>query len=220
MRLQIKPKDRILVVSPHPDDESIGCGGLIALYHDQVDVLLVTDGYNAALDNRDASQLRQKEFIAAMETAQVHSYSMLHIPEHEILHNREKFREVDFSQYTHVFVPNRHEEHRDHVAVFKTVKSRVGKHTRLYEYEVWTTIRKPNVLLDIAQVQEQKQDMILCHASQIKELDYCALAAGLNAYRGLTHGLKYAESYDCRAERYAERIRHLKKRLRALLGRG
>lgn len=220
MRIQIKPNEKILVTAPHPDDESIGCGGLIALYHDQVDVLLVTDGYNAELDNRDASEIRQKEFIKAMETAQVHGYTMLHIPEHEILKHREKFREIDFSQYAHVFVPNRHEEHSDHIAVYQAVKSLVRKNTKLYEYEVWTTLRKPDLLLDIAPVLEQKQNMILCHASQVRELDYCALATGLNAYRGLTHGLKYAEGYDCRAERNAERIRHLKRRIKTLFGRG
>ena len=46
-RLQLLAAKRILVVAPHPDDESLGCGGLIAklaaagrLFH----TLFVTDG--------------------------------------------------------------------------------------------------------------------------------------------------------------------------------
>lgn len=37
----------ILVFAPHPDDETIGCGGTIALHrarNDQVKVIIVTDG--------------------------------------------------------------------------------------------------------------------------------------------------------------------------------
>ena len=44
MKLSFSSKDRILIVAPHPDDEAIGCGGILALYGDQCDVLILTDG--------------------------------------------------------------------------------------------------------------------------------------------------------------------------------
>lgn len=47
--------------------------------------------------------------------------------------------------------------HPDHIAVYQAVKSRIQKGTKLYEYEVWTTLRKPDLLLDIAPVLEQKK---------------------------------------------------------------
>ena len=37
----IKDTDRILVIAPHPDDEVIGCGGIIAKYPTQADVLCI-----------------------------------------------------------------------------------------------------------------------------------------------------------------------------------
>jgi len=40
-------RDRVLVVAPHPDDETLGCGGTIAKHAaagDQVEVLIVTNG--------------------------------------------------------------------------------------------------------------------------------------------------------------------------------
>ena len=180
----------------------------------------MTDGYDTELNNLEISQIRQQEFEKAMECAQVHGYFMLHIPEHEIPKNKDKFNAFDFSQYSHIFVPNRNEGHRDHVAVYKMVKGKLGNNAKLYEYEVWTTIRKPNIIVDISPVIEQKQKMILCHASQVKDLDYWALASGLNAYRGQTHGLRNAEAYYCRKELIAEKIRHLKRRIRELMKRG
>src|SRR5436189_2426333 len=42
--------ERLLVLAPHPDDEVIGCGGLIALHARegrQVHVVIVTDGAEA-----------------------------------------------------------------------------------------------------------------------------------------------------------------------------
>lgn len=218
MGINIKQGEKILVVAPHPDDESIGCGGLIGLYHDQVDVLLVTDGYDCELNNREISEVRQQEFRQAMNLAQVHDYKMLHIPEHQITQHAARFDEIHFGEYAHIFVPNRYEIHQDHVAVYKIVKRKAGRRTKLYEYEVWTTLRNPNVIVDISASLRMKENMICAHASQVRDLDYWALAVGLNAYRGRIHGLEYAEAFYCRRERYEKKIRHMKRKIRKLLG--
>lgn len=214
MGINIKSEERILVVAPHPDDESIGCGGLISLYHNQVDVLLVTDGYNPELGNKEQSEIRQREFQNAMALAQVHDYMMLHIPEHHIMEQHRKFQEIDFNVYSHVFVPNRYENHQDHVAVYKVIKNVINRKTKLYEYEVWTTIRKPNIIVDIGAVLKEKKSMIECHSSQISDLDYVSMISGLNAYRGRTHAFEYAEAYYCKIEKYAKTIRQFKRRIK------
>ncbi len=217
MAINIKPGERILIVAPHPDDESIGCGGLICLYHDQVDVLLVTDGFIPERQNTDVAETRKNEFLTAMQQAGVHKSILLHIPEHAIRASRKQFRNVDFSIYSHVFVPNRYEIHKDHTDVYKVVRKMIRRKTKLYEYEVWTTIRRPNIIVDIGSVTDDKRSLIGCHRSQLRELDYEALALGLNAYRGRVHNMQYAEAYYCRQEIKDQRIRRIKRTIKHLI---
>ena len=60
--------ERLLVIAPHPDDEAIGCGGLIALHGSEgrsVRVLVVTDGAEGSAD----PATRENETIAGLQAA-------------------------------------------------------------------------------------------------------------------------------------------------------
>lgn len=212
-----KNDDKILVVSPHPDDESIGCGGLLSLYSGQCDVLLVTDGFDPELNNKEASEIRQQEFISAMELAGVNKYICLHIPEHNIAKYSKNFKSINLSGYDYIFVPNRYEIHKDHVDVYKAIKRLAPKKAMLCEYEVWTTIREPNIKLDISDVVDKKSELIKKHQSQIKDLDYVSMILGLNSYRGKSHGCDYAEYFFSIDEYKRQRKKNLKKRVKRFL---
>lgn len=59
---------RVVVVSPHPDDESLGAGGLVATAASagcQVVIIFVTDGEAADPDRRDLAAIRRLESVAA-----------------------------------------------------------------------------------------------------------------------------------------------------------
>ena len=216
MGLKIKENDRILVIAPHPDDESIGCGGLLSLYGNQCDVVVITDGDNRKVVS-DIADVREREFIKAVSLAEVQDYKCLRIPERQIKQYKNKISEIDFDKYEHVFVPNRFDEHKDHVDVYKVVKSLVKKTAKLYEYEVWTPLRKPNVYLDITDISDKKVQLIKAHESQIKELDYVGMMMGLNAYRGRSHGMSFAECYYCETEKQQQRFRHIKRKIRVAI---
>lgn len=216
----INKEDRILVVSPHPDDESIGCGGLLSKYQGHCDVLLVTDGYREDLDNKDASQQRVNEFKTATDFLGVCNIFMLHIPEHKIKENISKFYDVDFSKYKYIFIPNRFESHKDHADLYKVMKKVAKKKapkTELVEYEVWTTLREHNIKIDISDAVEEKKQAILLHKSQVEELDYVSMILGLNSYRGKGHGCDFAEVYYSEKKAKLIKAKNMKKRLKAII---
>lgn len=63
------PSDKICILAPHADDESIGCGGLLAKYGSQCDVILLTDGRLNGNGNtpEETVKIREAEFAAVMK---------------------------------------------------------------------------------------------------------------------------------------------------------
>src|SRR3989339_2223336 len=66
--LVFEDKDKCLLLAPHPDDESIGCGGILLKYPDKFDVICLTDGRYGD-ENKPINDIineRKKEFEAAV----------------------------------------------------------------------------------------------------------------------------------------------------------
>ena len=67
----------ILVIAPHPDDESIGVGGLIMSYPRQCTVIVMTDGGAAipSVNPKTMKHIRKREFEEAMNYAGIETTS-------------------------------------------------------------------------------------------------------------------------------------------------
>ena len=220
MGILIDKDDKVLVVSPHPDDESIGCGGFLSSFRGHCDVLLATDGYSEELNNAEQSAVRLEEFRMATDYLGVENIIFMHIPEQRIKASFPDFMKIDYSRYKYILVPNRYEDHIDHNQLFRVIRKAVKKErakSELLEYEVWTTIRKPNIKLDISSVIEEKKNAISMHKSQIKDLDYVEMITGLNAYRGKGHGCDYAEVFYSEKQAQEKQLKQLKKKIKLLL---
>ena len=219
MKIELSDNEKLLVVAPHPDDESIGCGGVLCTFKSHCDVLLVTDGVTDFSENQQLASKRITEFQNAMKICGINQSFLLHIPEKQIPSHFDKFLSIDYSVYKYIFVPNRYEYHKDHIDTYASIKKAIKKKhvkTHIIEYEVWTTIRFPNIYFDISGVTDKKTEAINQHESQTASLDYVKLIMGLNAYRGLSKCYEYAEAYYCEAEKKKERIRHIKRRIRTM----
>ena len=200
--MNIKSKDRILVVAPHPDDESIGMGGVLALYKRQCDVLLLTDGRHGHSSNIDIDEnklidKRKEEIKKAVEYANIKTLFMLEIEDRMVNANKKKLAQFNIKDYDYIFVPNRYESDIDHKVVYPIVKKMIKKQkakAKLYEYEVWTTLRCPTDYIDITPVIEIKRKMICCHNSQLEDCDYGEKGIALSNYRGMYAHCNYAEA--------------------------
>ena len=217
--IKITNDTQILIISPHPDDESIGVGGFLSFYGKQCDVLLLTDGSNgkkeSTVEETDYINTRYSEFSHACSLSGVRKTIMLNIKDGQVDRQKRTIMniELNFSDYDFVLIPNRYENHIDHMAVYPVLKRLLRKRKAksiLIEYEVWTPLRKPDFYLDISTVANKKKAMIEVYASQNKYCDFPNKALALNSYRGMASSMDYAEAF-CYAKR------GLKSKLKSIL---
>lgn len=201
--LKIQSTDKILILSPHPDDESIGCGGLLLEYANQCRVVCLTDGClggDSNMPNNELVRIRKEEFINAMNFAKVEDYQFLNIHDGNLLNEFNRFTDIDFEYFDFIFIPNILDNHLDHKAVgvhFEKLLKLKKLKCKVCFYEVWNALGLPNVYLDISDISQNKKEMISLYQSQTKYIDYHNRMLSLNNYRGMSIGVKHAEVYCC-----------------------
>lgn len=207
--VNLKPQEldladkKCLCLCPHPDDESIGMGGVLALYPENFDVLLLTDGRKGikTKSEEDAVRIRKEEFENAMEAAKIKNFSSLNIPDKKLLDNFETFKMIKLDEYDYIFIPNIIDQHPDHKAVALLLKrfldsgKKLKSDVKICLYEVWAALGLVNAYVDISDVIESKKAMISCYKEEIAIKDYEYHALGLNQYRGMLKDKKYVEAF-------------------------
>src|SRR5436309_181654 len=199
--------ERLLVLAPHPDDEVIGCGGLVALHlreRRKVHVVIATDGAQAG----DAAQ-RESESRAALASLGDATIEFLRFPDRKLADARELDDRISAIlrewKPDLIAVPSPLEIHPDHVALSRAFCDLIARDASLFAelgvarvafYEVSAPPR-PNALVDITSVADVKYAAIAMHASQSAMRDYTSYARGLNTWRTMTMPphVKFAEAF-------------------------
>lgn len=186
---------RVLVLSPHIDDDVIGAGGCLIKHAEMGDEVAVV--YFA-----DCTPERTKE---AKEAAGVIGFRVLDFFPYEGKTLGGK-REIDekvssiISEYRPeiVYLPSFLDRHNDHLAVNHCLARLHAKHGysfTVYAYEVWTAII-PNLVVDISCAIERKKSALSKFSSQLISHDWMEAAVSLNRYRGVTSGAGlFAEAF-------------------------
>lgn len=187
--LVFNENDRCLVLAPHPDDESIGCGGIMALNNKNFKVICLTHGNDG----------RKDEFKNAMKVLNVEN-EILDIKDKHIIDDYDTFKTIDFKGYNYIFVPYIYDQHNDHKAISlhlnKYLKeNKLSEDLKIVFYEVWSTMNMPNAFVNISNVVDKKREAINCHISQVSEKDYTTKILGLNSYRGMLNNIGFAETF-------------------------
>jgi len=198
----------VLVLAPHPDDETIGCGGTLRLHverGDRVAVVFLTSG-ELGLDHlppAEAHRVREGEAEAAAQVLGLHALNFLRLPDWYLGENLDAARSaltpaVEHEQPGLIYVPHPAEWHPDHRATFSILAAMLpGKSPEVRCYEVWTPLAEHSEVEDITSTIALKLRAIRCYGSQLAAFRYDRSARGLAAYRGaLAARTRYAEVFS------------------------
>lgn len=185
---------RVLAFAPHPDDESIGCGGLLARLVQAgvpVRVVLVTDGSGAGGLPPSAGHVRQQEFRRALSKLGVQDHGLLGFPDGGLMAGRALFgavaRELRAFSPDWVLCPSAADAHRDHRCVAQAVQRAARAWPsvqQVLQYETWGALPASHVL-DITDELPLKLAALAEHATALQQMDYAGATTGLAHYRGL-----------------------------------
>jgi LmbE family N-acetylglucosaminyl deacetylase len=185
-----------LIVAPHPDDESLGCGGAIALlkkFDLKVSILVLSDGTlshpnSIKFPKEKLRELRENEIIEAAGILGVEkeNITFFRYPDRGIPdRNSENFGRaierlkvfLDAEKSRTIFVPWRRDPHPDHRAAFQLIDAAKNEKQQIIEYPIWLYELAESedapleneveaFRLDVNSVIETKQKAIRAHRSQ------------------------------------------------------
>jgi LmbE family N-acetylglucosaminyl deacetylase len=144
----------VLIVAPHPDDETLGCGGAIALLRAincDVRVLIVTDGTLSHPNSKkypapELKALRKQETLTALNMLGVENKSVtfLGLQDGSVAAQYKSFTDscrmyLAGLKPQVIFLPWRQDPHPDHSATWKLIyeATNVLKKPRIIEYPIW-----------------------------------------------------------------------------------
>jgi len=215
--------EKVLVLAPHPDDETLGCGGTIRLLLESkksVKVIFLTSGDKADMSHpaagvkhglehtTDYSVMREKEAVKALKVLGVTDYEFMRFPDRE-LHKYFKSARERLLHIIKEYLPDTiyspspielNPDHRTAAALSLEIQrtgTENGKPERIIFYELTTPLR-PNMLVDITSAYGRKKRAIKKYRTQLRLIDYLGQITSLNILRSLTvKGPLYVEAFWC-----------------------
>jgi LmbE family N-acetylglucosaminyl deacetylase len=147
----IKCNGQVVIVAPHPDDEVIGCGGLIARLVAEGNaphIVIMTGGEQS---HAGCCSIDTKSIVSSRRGLTRNAMAILGVPKNNIHElnfpdggiNSQHFEMVSLQNLLEqlnpqmVFVPHWGEGWPDHITTAKIVKDILKNGVQIYEYCVW-----------------------------------------------------------------------------------
>ena len=190
---------RVLVLSPHPDDETIGCGGTLALHAeagDPVQVVVLTNGAKGDMSGRFVRnvyiEMRRQETLAACACLGISDVTFWSYEDRELTGSMTVISDlvalINIYHPNVIYAPSPLEFHPDHRAVadyIQTALKYCQTNPELFFYEVGQPLQV-DILVDITRVLDKKKQALRQYQSQLEERPYDDMALALNRFRSLT----------------------------------
>ncbi len=201
-----------LVIAPHADDETFGCGGTIAKLTDQgtkVDLLLGTLGYDS-----ESYIKRQVEMLNVMLILRMGSWDVIRKFEegrmdmtHQVVWVSAIESHIEKGKYEVVFIPYP-SHHQDHIVMHRACMAalRPGtfqpKMVLMYEYTypTWEVPDQYNgrFFVDISDTFSKKKEALMAYESQLRKPPSPVSIRAISIMaltRGLSIGVDKAEMF-------------------------
>lgn len=213
---------KVLFVSPHPDDETLGCGGTILRHASQGDSVYWLIHTNVT-DEKTWGKERIRERQSEIERV-AKSYGFAHV--FKLDYDTTRLEEIPFGDMTKriseivrevqaeiIYVNNRSDIHSDHKVSFDSVISasksfnnpyvkRILMYETLSETDFAPPFQEnaflPNYFVDITEYLEGKIEIMRIYESEIKAHPFPRSERNLRAlatFRGAQCGVEYAEAF-------------------------
>ena len=199
---------RIVILSPHPDDDVIGAGGTLSKHHAKgchITSVVLTDG--EACDAEESTSTirarRRAETQRAAELVGIDEVVFLGEPDGAVADRDAAarnlrdclLRTVPELVYVPMFLDN-HPDHRATTALLARAVRGTNLTFACCAYETWSPL-VPNILVDITEHMPTKKNAIAAHASQLAKVDYVDMVQALNRYRTAQFSRKimFAEAF-------------------------
>ena len=209
---------KILIIAPHPDDEVLGCGGIVAKHtkeRDEVYLCIVTKAYHPDwseefLKNRPEEIEKSNEILGIKKTyfLDYPTVKLDTIPQKNL--NEAISKVVNKVNPDIFYIPHKGDLNKDHRLVFESslvatrpinqkVK-RILSYETLSETEWGQSIEPfiPNVYVDISETFEKKIEAMKAYESELKQYPHprsLEIVEALAKKRGSEVGVNFAEAF-------------------------
>jgi LmbE family N-acetylglucosaminyl deacetylase len=174
-------RQRVLIVAPHPDDETLGCGGAISLLCRKgydVNVLIISDGTGSHPNSQKypapmLQAIRSQETLTALAILGVNrsAVTFLHLKDGAIptvtapKFHPAKVRCRNYLQATlpdTIFIPWRLDPHPDHRATWQLIQAAIlslEMMPQVIEYPIWDWDISQRTTADLSQITGWRLDI-------------------------------------------------------------
>jgi len=222
--MMIHPDDKILIIAAHPDDEILGCGGLISKYSDTCDfsIIFIAEGdscrYESTSNLEVVSQIKNRENCAknalsslGLTDIEFHRLPCGRLDNIEIIEIN-KIIESKIKQFrpTKVFTHYGDDTNNDHRIVSRSTQMAVRPIHKnpisVFSYEVLSSTEwnlnapfNPNFFLKLSEEDlKNKIKALELYDGEIRTFPHSRSSDGINylsRYRGMQAGFPYAEAF-------------------------
>jgi LmbE family N-acetylglucosaminyl deacetylase len=214
---------KILVIAPHPDDETLGCGGTLIRHKaegDEIHWIVVTVAHDAQWDSecikqkaQEVSNVAEGYGMASIEKLDFPTARLDQIPMTQMIDSLRQ--RIESIRPDIVYLVHDGDVHTDHHIVFtatlsvlKTFYMKKWGVRRVLSYEVLSSTEAappqsfrvfvPNVYVDVTSFIDRKLELMSMYKTEVQQDPYPRGSSAIRAlarYRGASIGVDYAEAF-------------------------